>query len=129
MSGPVHAALDGHLAKLDGLPPIVWENVRTDPPKDGSAYLIVAFMPGNRIFGSLGVQGSAHERGIYQVGISAPGGSGSGAAEDVADRIIAHFTRRQIGSVRTLLPYRSQAAPDEGRLWLPVSIPYFVETF
>ena len=129
MSGIVHSALDGHLASIPDLPPVAWENALFEQPKDGSTYIRVAFMPATADMASLGTQGTIHERGIYQVGISAPVGMGSGEAEDLADRIMAHFRNKTIGTVRALVPRRAQAMPDGSRLWLPVSIPYLVETF
>jgi hypothetical protein len=131
MSRIIHAALDKHLKAMKGLDktPIAWENDKFVQPKDGGTYIKTSFMPASSDYGSLGEHGSVHERGIYQVGISALGGSGSGDAEKLADKIIAHFRRKTIGVVRTMLPTRSQAMPDQGRIWLAVSIPYFVETF
>jgi hypothetical protein len=140
MTSDVHAALDGHLAALADLPPIAWENMRFDAPADGSAYLRVAFLPGQSAWASLGEGTATRERGVYQVGVSAPFGFGSGCAEGLADRVIAHFKRRQLTTepdpcgaapvvVRTSLPTRTQAqfVPDEGRVWLAVNIPYFFE--
>jgi hypothetical protein len=129
MTSNVHAALDGHLAALADLPPIAWENTHFDAPADGSAYLRVAFLPGQSSWAWLGEGTATHERGVYQVGISAPFGMGSGEAEDLADRVIAHFKRRQLTIVRTSLPTRTQAqfVPDDGRVWLAVNIPYFFE--
>jgi hypothetical protein len=128
--GPIHSALDKHLKALDGLPPTARENAKFEQPDNGAMYLKVNFMPASSDFGSLGINGTTHERGIYQVGISAPGGKGSGEAEDVADRIIEHFKIKTLGTVRTTLPTRSQAMPDEaGRIWLAVSVPYSVEQF
>jgi hypothetical protein len=139
MTSDVHAALDGHLAALDGLPPIAWENMQFDAPLDGSAYLRVAFVPGQSSWAWLGGGTATHERGVYQVGISAPFGVGSGEAEELADRVIAHFKRKQLtiasgpyaaaSIVCTSLPTRTQAqlVPDEGRVWLAVNIPYLFE--
>jgi hypothetical protein len=130
MSRSAHAALDGHLEKMEDIPPIAFENAKFDPPDDGSIYVRADFMPGGREFASLGKNGSSRETGIYQVGISAPLGLGSGEAEKLADRIIKHFERKTLGgAVRTKLPYRSHAAPDGARLWLTVAVPFFVETF
>ena len=127
--GFIHSALDKHLKEIDPLPPTAWENAKFNQPTNGAMYLKISFLPASSDFGSLGVNGTTHERGIYQVGISAPGGSGSGLAEDMADKIIDHFKLKTLGTVRTTLPTRSQAMPDEGRIWLAVSIPYFVEQF
>jgi len=127
MIGAIHAALGTHLKAMQGLPPVAWENVKFDAPKDGSMYLREDFIPGGSDYGSLGESGTTHERGIYQVGISAPSGSGSGVVEDLADRIINHFKCQTLGVVRTQLPTRGQARPDEGRIWLAVSIPYLTE--
>jgi hypothetical protein len=132
MTSDVHAALDSHLAALADLPPIAWENVLFDAPADGSAYLRVTFLPGQSSWASLGEGTATHERGVYQVGVSAPFGAGSSEAEELADRVIAHFKRKQLTAattpiVRTSLPTRTQAqfAPDDGRVWLAVNIPYF----
>jgi hypothetical protein len=114
---------------------VAWENFAFEPPQDGSAYIKIAFLPGTSIWGSLGKKATVHERGIYQVGISAPSGQGSAEAEGLADKVVAHFRRKALdggeasGSLRTLLPTRTQALPEDGRVWLAVSIPYFVETF
>jgi hypothetical protein len=139
MTSDVHAALDDHLAALTYPPPIAWENMHFDPPADGSTYLRVAFLPGQSSWAWLGEGTATHERGIYQVGISAPFGVGSGEAEELADRVIAHFKRKQLtiasdpsvvaSMVRTSLPTRTQAqaVPDEGRVWLAVNVPYLFE--
>jgi hypothetical protein len=133
MTSDVHAALDSHLAALADLPPIAWENVQFDAPADGSVYLRVAFLPGQSSWASLGEGTATHERGVYQVGISAPFGMGSSEAEELADRVIAHFKRKQlaiaaaVSVVQTSLPTRTQAqfVPDDGRVWLAINIPYF----
>jgi hypothetical protein len=124
---------------LADLPPIAWENVLFGAPADGSVYLRVAFLPGQSSWAWLGEGTATHERGVYQVGISAPFGMGSGEAEELADRVIAHFKRKQLAVtsgpnaaesvVRTSLPTRTQAqyVPDDGRVWLAVNIPYLFE--
>ena len=131
-TGDAHGLLNGHLKKMTAIPPIAWEHDTFKQPADGKAYMRVAFMPADSAHGSLGENGTTHERGVYQVGISAPSGKGTGDVEDLADKIIAHFKNKRLGdsgALRTLLPKRSQAMPDEGRIWLAVSIPYFYETF
>ena len=125
----IHAALDGHLKAMEGLPPVAWENVAFRPPMDGSAYLRTDFMPNSSDYGSLGDIGTVHEKGLYQVGVSAPSGEGSGGAEALADRIISHFTRKTLGALRTTLPYRGQARPGEGRMFIAVTVPYQLERF
>jgi len=125
-----HAALDAHLKAMQGLPFVAFENVKTEPPKDGVIYIKVNFLPGGREYATLGGTGSSHDTGIYQVGISAPVAKGSGDAETLADRIIKHFERRTLaGGVRTKLPTSSPALLDGARLWLAVSIPFIVDSF
>jgi len=131
-TGDAHALLNKHLKAMTKMPPIAFEHAFFEQPADGKPYIRVAFIPSDSTHGSLGEIGTTHERGIYQVGISAPSGKGTGVAEALADRIIAHFKNKRLGengALRTLLPRRTQAMPDEGRIWLTVSIPYFYETF
>jgi len=126
-----HAALSAHLKAMPGAPPIAFENVKGfKPPSDGSPWLTEHFISGGRDYSALGETGSSRDSGFYQVGISAPSGVGSGAAEELADRIIQHFTSKTLaGAVRTKLATSESPREDGGRLYLPVSVPFFVETF
>jgi hypothetical protein len=116
-SNQIQAALDGHLDRMPGI-------------SKGGAYIKAAFLPCASAFGAHEGDGAAQGHGIYQVGISAPSGWGAGAGR-LADRVAAHFGQKTImgrgqgAAVQTLLPLRTEAVAERGRVCMAVCIPYF----
>jgi hypothetical protein len=127
----VRAALDGHLGKMPGLPPALGTSSQNTP---GGAYIKIAFLTCASAFGAPG-GGAAHGHGIYQVGISAPSSWGAGAGR-LADMVVAHLGQKTINGpakrgrgqgavVQTLLPLRTEAVAEKGRVCMAVCVPYF----
>jgi hypothetical protein len=132
-----HAALSGHLKAMPDAPPIAYENVLDfKPPPNKDIWLIENILPSGGEWASLGA-GHTRYTGIYQVTVSALHGQGSGAAENVADRIIQHFTGKPpshclvlAGGVRiTRPPTRGPALRDGPRIAMAVSVYFSQDIF
>jgi hypothetical protein len=118
----IRAALDEHLGRMPGLPA-------------GGGYIRVALLPRASSFGAHEGDGAVQGHGIYQVGISAPS-SRREAAERLADEVAAHLGRKTIkgpkggsgqnAALQTLLPLRTQAVAEKGRVCMAVCVPFFV---
>lgn len=113
--------------------PVAWEGHSFTPP--AGIYLQAFMLPANT--GSDDLQG-AHRvyRGVYQVSINCPSGSGSGAAGGIADEIAALFPmnlRLSIVSPAFSVTINSpcSAGPGQvgdGRYVVPISFLYRADT-
>lgn len=87
----IHKALDAFLENTAAalFLPVAWENTAFTPPADG-AYLEADFLPAENE--DFTIQGSVTlKRGIYQVTVVTPIGSGSQKAEKLASQIVDAF--------------------------------------
>lgn len=130
MSDPrIRQALETHLAALDNMP-TAYQNVEFDPPAGvpfQEAYVLPA--PGR----TLGLrQKTTLHRGIFQVNLCYPAGSGAGDVEARGKLLQAHFspseTVLESGGVKVRIAGKPViGAPVPGRPGLyvvPVSIRY-----
>lgn len=116
------AKLDIKLTQFSGINTsrIAWPGVPFTPPA-GNAWYKVDLIP-------TGVEpeitGPAHEKGVYQVSVFAPIGTGIGALLGLADAVIAHFDRQNLTGVGTGVPVAGPVLTDGAWIYLPVQIPF-----
>lgn len=110
---------------------IVWENVSTNPPTDGSLYFLVNLLPATPENPTLG-DGFYREIGLMQITICAPIDKGSGKLYTKAEEIRTlfkrgySFTNSGYTVVVSKTPTIGPGMRQEDRFILPVRIQYFV---
>lgn len=116
----VTAELDQHLSQMTDLPDVAWPNVSFTPDAS-KIHLQVSVLPAD---GSIYSFGYGEETpGVYQVSVAAPTGLGSGAAQEMADKVRDHFaSNRKIGDVHIEAINYGPAQFDEAWYVIPVSI-------
>lgn len=119
---------------------IAWPNIAF-VPVDGEIYLEPRFLPNTADYGAVGANAPRRHRGLYQVGVRGPALTPTPEAQDeVADAVIDHFAGQTISrngvSVRigsfdgsSGLPYRGSALTQSGWSIIPVTIPWWCDTF
>ena len=129
MRSAVHNALDSHLKEMDGLPPIAWENVLTEPLN--GIYVRATLLPASRTPVNITAEQSIQVGiGIYQVDVFGPAAAGNhqgpAAVEAVVDALERHF-RPQVRLVKNGVAVwitgceSFGAVPGVGRYQVPVS--------
>lgn len=108
--------------------PIAWENA-SFVPTAGETYLEATLLPGEVVMPEM-TGTLRREIGIFQVTVCIPVGGGTGAAEAVAEQIIALFPRGTSltynGISATIeKAWRSVGAPVGAWYRLPVSVRYW----
>ena len=86
----IRAALETHLSNISGLPDIAYENVPYEPTT-GQSFLRVSYMPTLRRPAVRGLNPQQEYRGILAINAYAPEGSGTGACEDIVEKLLEGF--------------------------------------
>lgn len=124
----IRKALEKRLAALSPAMATAYENVEFTPvvgTPHQKAELLPA-EPGNEVMGSA----TYFERGIFQVTLCYPKGTGPAAAEARAQLIRAHFKRGTtmiesgVSVIVTSTPKQHPAQPDNERYNIPISVYY-----
>ena len=108
--------------------PIAWQNATFTPPSQ-ARYLRAFLLPAETQNPDLGGDIRTFI-GIYQVSICVPDGTGAGAAETIAESLIAEFpygarlVQSGIAVVINRTPSQSPAMQEPGLYVVPVSISY-----
>ena len=119
-------ALESRLLTLPGLDPanIAWPNVVFDA-QPGEIHYRVWLLPSDTS-AAVGSNAWVSLRGIFQVSVYAPSGTGPAEAVQAADAVIAHFDRATLTSggvtVSCGVPTPGPALAEAGWLHIPVSI-------
>lgn len=138
----IEDALSFRLASLALSPTrrVAWPRAAFDPVV-GEIYLAPTFFPNGSDLGAVGINAPRRHRGIYQVTTRGPKtGPLTLEADEVADLVIEHFAQQTITqgglSVRIgsfdgspSVPSRSRAIEDGVWRAVPVSIPWWCDTF
>jgi len=117
------AALDTQMATLAGAT-IAWPG-RVFTPPAASTWHKVSFIPAT-VESALTASGDKHEKGIYQVSVFAPPGSGIGGITRAVDAVVALFDRKTLGPVGCGVPVPGPLIEEADWLHQPVSIPFVV---
>jgi hypothetical protein len=117
------AALDARLLTLTGIVAarIAWPNVVF--PAQTAHFWKVDFLPATV---QPELQGADHERGIYQVSIFVPAGTGIGPALVLAQSVADHFKRQVLSGISCGVPVLAPPLQEADWLQIPVSIPFQV---
>lgn len=122
----VRAALRARLAALPASPPVAWEN-DAYTPTEGTLYLRQTILPSASP--NVDLESLVEHIGLMQVDVFAPAGGGSGAAEDMAATLEAHFAAQhtlihgaEVVSIRTI--EQLSGARDGAWYVLPIRISY-----
>ena len=133
----IHAALDAVSDSFIGMATpfgdllVYPENINADPLDASRAYVQLYFMPAPTQF--VGLQGGKGQifTGVYQITLITPPGTGTQAAEVIADSICGHFNnptlRVQAGTAAVTFPapaYRTAGMHDEARSQTPITVMY-----
>lgn len=113
--------------------PVAWQNA-SYTPTTGVRYVRATILPAetqNPIYGQM------HRRliGIFQVDVMAPTGTGMAASEALAESLCAEFrrgttlTQDGLTVVMDFSPSIGTAQPEDGWVFLPVSIRYRADDF
>lgn len=132
----IRAILEGRLstwaaARSPALP-VAWENVPYAPTQ-GATYLRAYVLPADTIDETL-AGGHRAYRGVFQVSIVCPIGTGPGVAAGIADELNTQFPvngRYTSGAITVQVITPASAAPalqDESTFIVPVSIGYRCDT-
>lgn len=124
----IRKALETHLAAIASPLATAWENV-SFVPVNGTPYQRVNLLPATPEDSSL-ASGLHFERGIFQVTLCYPTGTGPSAAQAKAKALQAHFKRGTTlveAPIQVLIPLTPAIGsgfkdPDEDRYCIPVSI-------
>ena len=119
------------IAKLTDLPssiPIVYEN-KNYPDIKQSEFLSVQYFPSVPEYPELGNMGQAHEIGYFVVTVYVQAGSGWKKVSDLANSVLALFTRNSVitystCNIKIKKSYRLQSDVRDGVYQLPVFIQY-----
>lgn len=123
----IRAALEGKLAALGMAANLLaWPGVAFTPPVSGTWYK-PAVLPGT-VDAALGVGGSVHQTGDFQVSIFVPSGDGTVDLYTAADALVIHFDRALLasGSLHCGVPEIGPLFQEADWIHLPVTIPYTV---
>ena len=124
----VFACLDAKLITLTGITNalIAWPGITFTPPASGLWYKVDC-IPATTDY-AMGVNGSTHERGGYQVTVYAKPGAGTGALMAAADALVSLFDRAVLtGTTVTVhcgVPVPGPVLQEPDWLGVPVSIPF-----
>ena len=111
--------------------PVAWQNV-SYTPVSGTRYIRAYLLPAETFDGAVTGDYKLYA-GIFQLSIYSPDGTGTGAAETIAEAIIAQFAQNTAISKSGLTifidrtPSMGPSMNDEGWHVLPVSIRYRVD--
>ena len=86
----IRAALETKLKAVSGLPSISYENSSYDR-KNGTSYLETSFLPTLRRPAVRGLSPQQRYQGVFRVVCYAPEGTGPGAADELADKVLNAF--------------------------------------
>lgn len=116
------------LVTLTLLPPVVYENKDYPDIKQGK-FLSVQYFPSIPEYPELGNTAQAYETGYFVVTVYVQAGSGWKEASDLANSVVALFTRNLVitystCSVKIKKSYRLQSDVQDGVYQLPVFIQY-----
>lgn len=122
-------ALDTKLQAYRPALPVAWQGVAST--KDiYESHLRVANLPAGSDMATLGVDGQARTRGIYQVSVFVPAGKGVGEGLRIASDVADHFSRQRLTEagveVQCEVPSQGPVIPEADWLHVPVSIPYYL---
>ena len=118
----IQNTLNLRLSTLPNIPPVSWPNVEFEPV-DGTLYLRASILPASTTLET--VEGTEGFRGVYQVDVFAPLGTGIQTINAMADSVCDHFAAdRDLSGVR--IRAISATAPIRNGAWfvLPISISY-----
>jgi len=127
----IRSELEGRLktwADANNLP-VVWQNTAYQPVA-GKTYLRAFLMPAASTSRDLAGVNRTH-RGVFQVSVIAPAGTGSGAAEAIAESIAALYPPNlALGIVKTVGPMTvAPALQGEATYTVPVWGRYVVDLY
>jgi hypothetical protein len=86
----IRAALETKLKAVSGLPSISYENSSYDR-KNGTSYVETSFLPTLRRPAVRGLSPQQRYQGVFRVVCYAPEGTGPGAADELADKVLNAF--------------------------------------
>jgi hypothetical protein len=126
----IRQALESHLADLASPLPTAWQGLPFTPPA-GEPYQEVFLLPAANQTTDLR-QSTTVCRGVFQVTLCYPTGSGVADAEAKADAIAAHFDPASTVLTKDGVTVRIEGRPniggplpgEPGRLRIPVSVRY-----
>jgi hypothetical protein len=114
--------------RLSVLPGINWAlvalpNADFDPAKvpANQSWMKVSFLPAGA---DPEMAGKDHEKGIYQVSLMFPAGTGLASALQAAQAVIDHFKRQNLSGVQCGVPTLGPQIQEPEWLHIPVSIPF-----
>lgn len=84
----VSSKLDQRLVEMTDLPPVAWPNVAFTPNSE-ELYLSVMNMPADGVMYSM--ERFQNTPGVYRINIYSPANRGPALAEEMGDKIAAHF--------------------------------------
>lgn len=120
MNQTIYQALRGRLAAF-GLP-VAWEN---QPFTPSGAYLRENFLPAQTERIAINSDGSQLYGGIYQVSVFVEAGTGSAAAQTIAENLIDHFPPGfSWDGGRVMQAFSAPALIGDGWYQIPVSVRY-----
>jgi hypothetical protein len=125
LSADIRRAIETHLAAMDNVPVIAWENAAFTPDPD--VPFLRARLSFERKAAALGVNAPQLWTGELQLTIHAPDKKGAGEADAVADELLAHFAIGSVisqGDVRVICneATRSAGSNENGRYIVPATI-------
>jgi len=85
----VQRLLEQHVATTLGSAAVAWENVQFAPPRNGTVWYRVTFLPAESQRAAVGSSGMTDIPGVLQVSVFAPVNKGSAAARSAADTLMA----------------------------------------
>lgn len=137
----IKEALDYKLSTLSLSPSrrVAYEGTVFEPVV-GEIYLRSNFIPNQTDLGGVGINAPRRHRGIYQVTVAGPTNVGTVTQSEVADLVIEHFVQQTITrnglTVRVgsydgspSVPYAAPMLIVDGWLNIPVTIPWWCDTF
>lgn len=126
----IELALGEYLSEMTGVPTIAWQNQNINPARP---FLVADHVPVSRTDPTLDGTGET-VTGQFMVYAVVAGGGFTNAANDLADKIMAHFAYRTLinfdnGDILVVKPPEALPGYRDGPDWrVPVRIDYEVQT-
>lgn len=114
-----------HLKLLNLQQPIAWPDVNFNPP-DSGMWVELNLFPNEPLDPVWDNDGCVVTRGFLQILVGYRPGMGRIQASNLADSIIAHFSKgTHLGPVRVLKkPWQSTPVIDSDKIFIPITISY-----
>lgn len=87
----IHKLLDTQLQTIPSLPQVLLENLVLNVSQNQPSFVRSTILPANSTVLTLGVNASRQMHGLYQVDVFFPSGTGSTAAQTLADTVVSYF--------------------------------------